>query len=195
MGYHRLPSALLNDNIAHDTAEVRERLSIILPERLLLLAASKNCSKVRLAKMMNISLKTMNHYVYRNSQFKIPRIENFVKINEFLKEASIEPIYKDFSSYELALMNLLTYEEKQEMIEEIMGLVYLTDYDEFKVSEETGICPGVLRKMLHNMIKNNTPIIHSYTLYYLLHYLQEKPFCNYITDIIANNKRNSIYCK
>nr|DAW36433.1 MAG TPA: hypothetical protein [Caudoviricetes sp.] len=195
MSYHRLPPALLNDKITHDIAELRERLSIILPERLRFLAASKNCSNVRLAKMMDISLKTMNHYVYRNSQFKISRIENFVKINEFLKDASIEPIYKDFSSYELALMNLLTYEEKQEMIEEIIGLMHLTDYDEFKISEETGICPGVLRKMIYNMIGNNTPIIHSYTLYYLLHYLREKPFCNYITDIITNNRRNSIYCK
>ena len=194
MGYHRLPSALLNDNITHDTAEVRERLSIILPERLLLLAASKNCSMDRLAKMMDINKKTMNSYVCR-TQFKIPRIENFVKINRFLKKASIEPIYKDFSSYELVLMNLLTCEEKQEMIEEIIGLMHLTDYDEFKVSEETGICPGVLRKMIYNMIGNNTPIIHSYALYYLLHYLREKPFCNYITDIITNDKRNSIYCK
>ena len=194
MSYHRLPPALLNDKITHDIAELRERLSIILPERLRFLVASKNCSMDRLAKMMDINKKTMNSYVCR-TQFKIPRIENFVKINRFLKEASIEPIYKDFSSYELVLMNLLTCEEKQEMIEEIIGLMHLTDYDEFKVSEETGICPGVLRKMIYNMIGNNTPIIHSYTLYYLLHYLREKPFCNYITDIITNNKRNSIYCK
>nr|DAJ68088.1 MAG TPA: hypothetical protein [Caudoviricetes sp.] len=195
MGYHKLTSSLLNDKIAHDIAEVRERLSVILPERLLLLAASKNCSIYRLSKMMDINKETMKNYVCRNSQFKIPRIENFVKINRFLKEASLEPIYNDFSSYELALMNLLTDEEKQEMIEEIIGLMYLTDYDVFKVSGEIGIHPKVLQRMIRNKIRNNKPNIHSYTVYYLLHCLREKPFCNYITDIITNTKRNSIYCK
>lgn len=183
MPHVRITKALCTKKIRKDVADTREKFEQLLPDKLKLAAASKNYHYSKLAEDIDISEISLYHYTNTGSHFRVPSIDNFLKLDKFFKALSFGSLYNDFSSYELALLNLLTDEEKNDMMYEISRLMYLTGYSVQKVYKETGIQRNLLYMILRD---NDMPMSHSYVLYYLLHFLQEKPFCEFAEDLRTN---------
>lgn len=183
MPHVRITKALCTKKIRKDVADTRTKFEKLLPPKLRLAAATKNYQFSKLAEVLDISEISLYHYINTGDQFRIPSIEKFLKINKFLKESGFGTLYERFTSYELALLNLFTEEEKNNIICEISRLMYLTDYNVQKIYRETGIQRNLLYRILRD---NDLSMAHSYVLYYLLHFLQEKPFCEFAEDLRTN---------
>lgn len=183
MPHVRITKALCTKKIRKDVADTREKFEQLLPDKLKLAAASKNYNFSKLAEDIDISEISLYHYTNTGSHFRVPSIDNFLKIDKFLKGLTFGSLYDHFSSYELALLNLLTFEEKSRLMHEIDRLMYLTGYSVQKVYRETDI----QRNLLYRILRDNDMLMaHSYVLYYLLHFLQEKPFCEFAEELMTN---------